>query len=55
MMMQVFAAHWLGNMVIVGVFGLGTIACFAVAIYMLIRPGEKNGDHPKYSILRDDR
>lgn len=54
-MMEMFAAHWLGNLMIVAVFGLGTIACFAVAIRLLVRPGEKNHDHPKYTILRDDR
>lgn len=45
----------IGNIIIIAIFGLGTIACFVTAIAMLLRPGEKNKDHPKYRILRDDR
>ncbi len=50
-----FSAHLIGNLFIIIVFGLGAIACFAVAIVMLFRPGEKNRDHPKYRIMNDDR
>lgn len=55
MMMEAMAAHWLGNLLIVAIFGLGTVACFAIAVRMLVRPGEKNPDHPKYRVLHDDR
>ena len=55
MMMDVWAAHLLGNLLLLFVFGVGTIACFAAAIRMLIHPGEQNRDHPKYSILKNDR
>ncbi len=54
MEMQGFAAHLLGNLLIVGVLGLGTVACFIAAIVMLIRPGEQNEDHPKYLVMHDD-
>lgn len=55
MVMESFVDHLMGNLVIVTVFGVGTIACFAVAIRMLVKPGEKDKNHPKYLILRDDR
>ncbi|WP_298014010.1 hypothetical protein [uncultured Castellaniella sp.] len=55
MMMEAWADHWVGNLVILVVFGLGTVACFAVALRMLIHPGEREAHHPKYRILRDDR
>ncbi|HEX7387648.1 MAG TPA: hypothetical protein VF285_10305 [Castellaniella sp.] len=55
MMMEVWAAHWVGNLLLLGVFGVGTVACFIVAIRMLIHPGERAHDHPKYLILHDDR
>lgn len=55
MMMESFAAHWFGNLVIVIVCGLCALACFGVALHMLLRPGEKDEHHPKYLILHDDR
>lgn len=55
MMMESMSAHWLGNLAILIVFGLGTVACFAAAVRMLVEPGEKNPDHPKYRVLHDDR
>lgn len=55
MMMEGFAAHLLGNMLIVVVFGLGTLACFIAAIVMLVRPGEKDEKHPKYIVMDDER
>jgi hypothetical protein len=55
MMMDAWAAHWVGNLVLLIVFGLGTAACFAVALRMLIHPGERDEHHPKYRVLRDDR
>lgn len=45
----------IGNIIIIVVFGLGAIGCFVAAIAMLLNPGEKNKDHPKYRVLRDDR
>lgn len=55
MMMNHLAGPWIGNVLIIALFGMGTIVCFAVAIRMLLRPGEENKNHPKYRILRDDR
>lgn len=55
MMMESFAAHLAGNILIIAVFGLGTIACFVAAIMMLVRPGERDANHPKYRIMDDDR
>lgn len=44
-----------GNIIIVAVAGAITVACFAVMIRMLMRPGETDRHHAKYTILRDDR
>ncbi|CAM5206310.1 hypothetical protein CDEF62S_06159 [Castellaniella defragrans] len=55
MMMDAWAAHWVGNLVLLIVFGFGTVACFAAALWMLVHPGEKNRNHPKYRILQDNR
>lgn len=55
MMMAAISAHWLGNLMILIVFGLGTVVCVAFAIRMLVKPGEENPDHPKYRVLHDDR
>lgn len=55
MMMDGMSAHWLGNLVLLIVFGVGTVVCFGVAIRMLMRPGEKDKHHAKYLILHDDR
>ena len=44
-----------GNIVIISLAGIITMACFVAMCWMLIRPGEKNHNHPKYSVLRDDR
>ncbi|MEO6986676.1 MAG: hypothetical protein ABI155_15180 [Paralcaligenes sp.] len=55
MMMHHLMGPMIGNMVIITILGLGTIACFVVAIMLLLHPGEKNEDHPKYRILHDDR
>lgn len=43
-----------GNIVIIAVSGAITVACFVVMFRMLLHPGEKDGKHPKYGILRDD-
>lgn len=55
MILQTFADHWVGNLVIIAVFGLATLACFVAAAIMLLRPGERRKNHPKYLILNDDR
>ncbi len=44
-----------GNVVIIGLAGAVTLACFMAMCRMIIRPGEQEPGHPKYSILRDDR
>jgi hypothetical protein len=47
--------HLVGNIIIIAAAGIITVACFAAAIRMLVRPGEKNKRHPKYEVLNDDR
>lgn len=49
------AGHLLGNVVIIGVGGFVTIACFVLMFRMLVWPGETNRRHPKYDIFGDDR
>jgi uncharacterized membrane protein len=44
-----------GNILIMGVAGAITVACFVAMFWMLIRPGEADRRHAKYAILRDDR
>ncbi|MBN8714194.1 MAG: hypothetical protein J0H50_09480 [Xanthomonadales bacterium] len=44
-----------GNLIIIGVAGTITVACFVAMVWMLIRPGEKDRKHPKYAVLRNDR
>jgi hypothetical protein len=46
---------FLGNLVVIAIAGVITIACFAAMLWMLMRPGETDRRHPKYDILRDDR
>ncbi|MFO1364791.1 MAG: hypothetical protein U1F45_20410 [Burkholderiales bacterium] len=43
-----------GNVVIVALAGLVTVACFVVMFRLLLRPGETDRRHPKHDILRDD-
>jgi hypothetical protein len=43
-----------GNLIIVGIAGSITLACFLAMIRMLIRPGESDRTHPKHQILHDD-
>ncbi len=45
----------LGNIIIIAVAGAITLACFVAMIWMLIRPGETDRRHAKYTILRNDR
>lgn len=45
----------LGNLLVGGAAGVVTIVCFIVALRLLIHPGERDRDHPKYRILAADR
>ena len=44
-----------GNLVIIGIAGTITVACFVAMFQMLIHPGENDRAHPKYLVLRHDR
>jgi hypothetical protein len=44
-----------GNIIIIVVAGIITAGCFVAMFWMLVRPGENDRKHSKYSILRDDR
>lgn len=44
-----------GNILIVGVAGAITVACFVAMFWFIFHPGEKDRHHPKNAILRDDR
>jgi hypothetical protein len=43
-----------GNVIILTLAGAITVACFAAMFWMILRPGEKDPDHPKYDILTQD-
>lgn len=45
----------LANAALLVVVTLATLGTIVAAGYFLVRPGEKNPDHPKYSILNADR
>jgi len=45
----------LGNALVVGATGLATLACIVAALWMLIAPGERDPNHPKYRVLDADR
>lgn len=49
------AGPFLGNVLVASLSGLVTVACFVVAMRLLIRPGEGDPKHPKYRILSADR
>jgi hypothetical protein len=51
---HLFGPFW-GNVIIIGLAGAVTLGCFAAMFWMMLRPGETEQTHPKYSILRDDR
>lgn len=51
---MIMGPFW-GNVAVVALAGVVTIACFAAAIWMVLRPGEKDPHHVKYDILRSDR
>ncbi len=44
-----------GEILVVSIAGIITIACFAAMFWWIFRPGEKDPHHPKYAILRRDR
>jgi hypothetical protein len=44
-----------GNVIIIGLAGAITVACFVAMFRMLWRPGETDPSHPKYAVLRHDR
>ena len=44
-----------GNVIIIGIAGAITVACFVAMGWMLLRPGEADPRHPKYTVLRHDR
>ena len=44
-----------GNVIIIGIAGAITVACFVAMFRMLLRPGETDRGHPKYLVLRHDR
>ncbi len=43
-----------GNIIIITLASVITVGCFLAAFWMLMRPGESDSRHPKYTILRDD-
>jgi hypothetical protein len=45
--------YW-GNVIIVVLAGAITLGCFAAMLWMLIRPGETDPAHSKYTILQED-
>ena len=49
------AGPLLGNIIIIAIAGFVTLACFALMLRMLLKPGETDRLHPKYRILGDDR
>jgi hypothetical protein len=45
--------YW-GNVIVITLAGMITIACVVAMFWMLFRPGETDQHHAKYDILRDD-
>ena len=43
-----------GNIIIIGLGGIITLACFAAMFWMLFRPGETDRSHPKHDVLNDE-
>lgn len=44
-----------GNVLVAGGAGLVTLACIVATLRMLIDPGERDLNHPKYRVLDADR
>jgi hypothetical protein len=51
---QSFAGPLLGNLLVVCGAGFVTLSCIVAALWMLIHPGERDPDHPKYRVLDAD-
>jgi hypothetical protein len=51
----VMVSSVLASTLVVGAGSIITAACIAVALKMLIRPGEEAADHPKRRVLSPDR
>jgi hypothetical protein len=49
------AGPLLGNALVAGGAGLVTLACIVAALRMLIDPGERDPNHPKYRVLDVNR
>lgn len=43
-----------GNAIVIALAIVITIGCFAAMVWMMFRPGEREPDHPKYDIFRDE-
>jgi hypothetical protein len=43
-----------GNVIIIALAGTVTLGCFVAMLWMLIRPGETDPAHSKYTILHED-
>lgn len=54
-MHDALSGPFFGNVVIIVVTGVITLACFVAMFRMLLHPGETDRRHPKYEVLRDDR
>lgn len=50
---SLFGVDFLGNLIVV-VGAIATVAAFTGAFKMTFWPGEKDDDHPKNIILRED-
>lgn len=48
------AGPFWGNLIIIALSGVITIICFVLMVRMLVKPGEADRRHPKYSVLRDE-
>jgi hypothetical protein len=44
-----------GNIMIIAMAGVITVACVVAMLWMLFRRGETDRRHAKYAILREDR
>jgi hypothetical protein len=51
---HLIGSFW-GNLFIACLAGAITIACFGAMLRMLVRPGETDPTHPKFTVLRHDR
>lgn len=42
-----------GNVIIITLAAAITIACFGAMFWLILRPGERDRNHPKYGIFRE--